>query len=78
MRYNIISTKARAMGNAYLVKDNCENLPEYVILCDYGIMGLRKALAERHMNIIDCYHINNLTADRLQRDGMNFFEIEEA
>lgn len=62
-------TNARAMGNAYTARINGNNC---VILADGGIMQLF------HAGITGAKHINNVTADILQRDGVEFFEIEEA
>lgn len=75
MEFCICYTNDRAMGNAYCITDNCENMQEYVVLCDLGIMGIYKAFAERHINVIKAKHIDNVTADRLQKNGIDFFEI---
>ena len=65
----IRKTKARAMGNAYTARINGNSC---IILADGGIMQLYRA------GIIGAKHINNVTADVLQRDGVDFYEVEEA
>ena len=72
---NINSTNARAMGNSYLCK--FEVFGECVILANNGEIGIRRALRQKGMYPITIRYIHNIEADRLQKQGVPFFEIEE-
>ena len=76
MKYVFMNTTKRAMGNAYKVWDTLHNC-YVVILCECGIMGLHKALTSHGWHTNDIQHINNVEADRLQREGVRFICIHE-
>jgi len=75
-KYVFMNTTDRAMGNAYKVYDTHSD-SYVVILCDYGVMGLNKALQSHGWYTRDITQINNITADSLQRDGIRFIKIHE-
>lgn len=72
--YNITSTNAHAMGNAFRVHTPTA-LKSVIILAD-SEMQLIKALTEKHTNYTGYERINNIQADTMQREGVHTFIIE--
>ena len=72
---SIIETSAWAMGNAYLCK--FENMGDTVFLAENGEIGIRKQLRQKGLYPITVQYVHNVEADRMQRNGVPFFEIIE-
>lgn len=76
MKYVFMNATLRAMGNAFKVYDPHHNC-YVVMLCDSGEMGVFKALDSHGWYTRNIRRINNVEADKLQREGARFIRIHE-